>query len=307
MERFLRCDCVLAGVPHLLLASRPKIAPRACELLRRLVAASADPSALFARENGKRPWDLLDADDVRFAEVCAICLRAVLTASAGPLDAQDRTPLHLLCSRHGRLLRLDAEYVAPFLVKEAALALDASGGTPLHSACRDVPCDGDLDVAFLTRVAGLGGARIQNASGWTPLHIFVQKHALVLGVREDDAPAWRALRVLIDAHPAAAGTANAAGDTCLHLVCAAHKRGASQNLARLLDVLLRGGRARRGTCGDGARQGRPLPARVAPAQGRVLRRLRGGARETARAVPWTAAGPLSGRRVGVVRPLPETI
>ena len=44
--------------------------------------------------------------------------------------------------------------------------------------------------------------------------------------------------MLIDAHPAAAGTANAAGDTCLHLVCAAHKRGASQNLARLLDVLL---------------------------------------------------------------------
>ena len=166
---------------------------------------SADPSALFARENGKRPWDLLDAGDVRFAEVCAICLRAVLTASSGPLDAQDRTALHLLCSRHGRLLRLDAEYVAPFLVKEAASALDTSGGTPLHSACRDVPCDGDLDVSFLTRVAGLGGASIQNASGWTPLHIFVQKHALVLGVREDDAPAWRALRVLIDAHPAAAG------------------------------------------------------------------------------------------------------
>ena len=66
----------------------------------------------------------------------------------------------------------------------------------------------------------------------------VQKHALVLGVREDDAPAWRALRALIDAHPVAAGIANAAGDTCLHLVCAAHKRGASQNLARLLDVLL---------------------------------------------------------------------
>ena len=63
MERFLRCDCVLEGVPHLLLASRPKIAPRACELLRRLVAASADPSELFARENGKRPWDLLDAGD----------------------------------------------------------------------------------------------------------------------------------------------------------------------------------------------------------------------------------------------------
>ena len=90
----------------------------------------------------------------------------------------------------------------------------------------------------MTRVAGLGGASIQNASGWMPLHIFVQKHALVLGVRDEDAPAWRALRVLIDAHPAAAGIANAAGDTCLHLVCAAHKRGASQNLARLLDVLL---------------------------------------------------------------------
>ena len=238
VERFLRCDCVLPGVAHLLLASRPKIAPRACELLRRLVAASADPAELFARENGKRPWDLLDAGDVRFAEVCAICLRAVLTPAREPLDAQDRTPLHLLCSRHGRLLRLDAEYVGPFLVKEAALALDVSGGTPLHSACRDVPCDGDLDVAFLTRVAALGGASVQNASGWTPLHIFVQKHALILGVRGDDAPAWRALRVLIDAHPAAAGTANAAGDTCLHLVCAAHKRGASQNLARLLDVLL---------------------------------------------------------------------
>ena len=72
VERFLRCECVLPGVPHLLLASRPKIAPRACELLRRLVAASTDPSSLFARENGKRPWDLLDADDVRFAEVCAL-------------------------------------------------------------------------------------------------------------------------------------------------------------------------------------------------------------------------------------------
>ena len=69
------------------------------------------------------------------------------------------------------------------------------------------------------------------------MHIFVQKHALVLGVRDEDAPAWRALRALIDAHPVAAGIANAAGDTCLHLICAAHKRGASQNLARLLDVL----------------------------------------------------------------------
>ena len=75
------------------------------------------------------------------------------------------------------------------------------GGTP-PTVLAETPCDGTW--TRLRRAAGLGGASIQNASGWTPLHIFVQKHALVLGVGKTTRRRG-ALRVLIDAHPAAAG------------------------------------------------------------------------------------------------------
>ena len=144
VERFLRCDCVLTGVPHLLLrVAAEDRAARVRAAASSLVAKHRPtPSSSFAMRRTANSLGFADAGDVRFAEVCAICLRAVLVASSGPLDAQDRPHhSHLLCSRHGRLLRLDAGMWRRSFV-EAALALDASGGTPTRWAFETRPCGG---------------------------------------------------------------------------------------------------------------------------------------------------------------------